>query len=279
MLTEHKILEGKMPTAWTEPAHRELDGEGFEETRFRLVCDEVTGPLAAVSDKYALVPMRDVISALDLAADAHSIELEPIEASYKSGRGEYKFRAPGLAFQAPGDPSITQATISIGNDYRGMANLSGMAGWFRWVCKNGLYAGTMAGQVKRRHVGTVDVYGLVGGLVAGLRDTFEVQRILAETLARTHYVAPRLIPTVEEAKEQVKGSDAPTLIAQIMADTAERYEQYFRTAVHENQREMGTNLWALAQAVSETSTHRMPGFTADEWATRQLNRIRKHARS
>ncbi len=285
MLTEHKLLEGKLPVAWLEAAFRRtedpdanyLDGNEFEETRFQIVCDERTGPLAAVSGRYALVQMREMIAALDLAAEEHGVTLDPTSATYRNGRGVYDFRCPDLEFRVPGDASATYGTISLSNDYRGAGNLTGMSGWFRWLCTNGLYVGTMASQHKRRHVGNIDVYAIVGDLVAGLRDRFEVERVLAETLAKRPYFEP-ILPSVAEAKRTVADSPVPTLVDSIMADTAVRYEKYLHTAIRENQREMGNNLWALTQAVAETSTHRMPGFAADEWATRQLTRIREFAR-
>jgi hypothetical protein len=147
-----------------------------------------------------------------------------------------------------------------------------------------MIAGKLSHQRTLRHVGEIDVYGFVCEAVAKVRDEFDKHRILAEALAaeRHHMSGVNVdrdvnLRRVADSREGGPLANTATLVDQIMADTAERYDNYLRTAIRENERDMGSNLWALTQAVSQTSTHRMPGMNADAWATRQLNRIRQFA--
>lgn len=275
MLTEHGRLAGTMPTAWTETAHR-VDGDHVEATRFKLVCDEINGPLGAVTERYALVQNRELVAALDVAASQQGLTVEPVRATYRNGRASYRFAVPDLEFRANGDTSLTQATIDLRNDYRGSGGLHIMSGWYRLICTNGLVVGVTAHKNLVRHTGTIDVYTFVADAVAKLRDEFEVQRVMAETLAAQRYHAPTGIPTREESRKAIEAG-VGTLVDTIISDTAERYVPALAQALWENERDMGPNLWAVTQAVAEVSTHRMRGFAADEWATRQLRTVREFA--
>lgn len=269
MLTKHPVLEGKIPSAWMEPLNR-VSGE---ETRFKLILDEHENELGAVSDRYTLVQMRDLISALDVAAGDAGLDLVPTKASYVNGKGTYTFEAPDHGYRVPGDPSDLRPTFILGNDYRGAGSVVGMSGVFRLVCTNGMTIGKVDTKIRQRHVGEIDVYAIVSDMVNGLVDRFEAERVMAEALAASRYHTT--MPTREYAEQSTVHSS--TLVDRIMADTPARYEGKLITADRENRQVMGDNLWALSQAVAEVSTHAMRGAAADAWATRQFNQIREHA--
>lgn len=276
-LVDHGMLKGKAPAAWKEPAYREVgdvsEDAQYESTRMELIVDESDSVLGCVTERYNLVQNRDLITALDLACDAAGMRLEPVSARYQKGRAEYKFNLPDEGFKVTGDGSGQLPQIVVKNDYRGSGGLGIMAGWFRMVCSNGMIVGEVAHQNLRRHVGEIDLYGFVQAGVLGIADAIQVERIMMETLAATRVpdftpLAPR-----EDAKERLK-KGSTSVLDSIAADTAPRYLSYLNTALRENQRELGPTAYALVAAITQTSTHRMPGWTADEWATRQINRIK-----
>jgi len=284
MLTDHPKLKGTMPKAWHEEVWRanpsgDLDAASHEVVpKAKLVVDETDTVLGTVSNRHTIVQNRELVSALEVAADRCNIDVEPLVGRYRRGRATYEFHVPTLDMRPFGDPSKTTPRITLVNDHSGTGGLKVLSGWYRLVCTNGLTIGTVLHQNTVRHTGEIDVLGFVQAAVEKIQDEFEVQGLLARNLwaERHHFVGaekPR-----EEAVKRVSDPDkyTPTLVDQIIADTSARYDSYLRTAMHENRREIGDNLWALAQAVSQTSTHRMPGANADAWATRQLNRIREH---
>lgn len=285
MLTEHKKLEGMMPKAWHEDVWRanpsgDLDAASHEIVpKARLVVDETDTVLATVSNRHTLVQNRDFISALDVAASRLGLTVEPIRADYRNGKARYSFQIPELTMQVDRDPSKTSAKLDLRNDHGGTGGLGVESGYWRWRCVNGLIVGSISHAATMRHTGEIDVLGFVSAALEKVADEFAVHELIAQRLPHTphHFIGvdrPR-----EDVLKRVAEPDVftPTLVDEILADTAKRYDEYLRQVMLDNRQEMGDNLWALAQAVSQTSTHRMPGQNADAWATRQLNRIRQVA--
>ena len=276
-LTDSTKFKGSLTHAWLEPCKREveiLDAQGkfagrtHNTERFNFIVDESGEPLATVTEKYTLVTNRELVSAVDLAADELGLKVEAERGKYNSGRSYYKLVLPNLSMTVPGDTSVTKATIDIQNDYRGGGSLKLLAGWFRMICTNGLVVGEIASRDIKRHTGDIDLMEFVKPALCKINDRFEVERLIALELQRQ-----------AQSKE---------LVEEIVADSADRYEADIRRVVRENTRDMGSNLWSLSQAVSEVATHRMQmrangdertGFNAaaDVWATRQYNRIRAFA--
>ena len=286
MLTDHEMLAGKMPKAWHETLFRAIPDQmegtafaGYEEVKkAQAVLDESDTVIGVVSGRHTIVDNREFLSALDMAANVHGLTVEPTAATYRNGRARYSFQIPELTMQVTNDPSKTSAKLDLRNDHGGTGGLGIDAGFWRWRCTNGLIAGKLSHQRTVRHVGEIDVFQFVAEAVAKVRDEFEVHRIMAETLAgESHYMYGVDADRKQNLAAVNGDKTTPSLVDQIMADTSERYDNYLRTAIRENQLDMGSNLWALTQAVSQTSTHRMPGMNADQWATRQLNRIRTFA--
>jgi hypothetical protein len=272
-LTDSKRLTGSLVHAWTEPCKREIEtldalgqvtGSEHQPERFKFIVDESGVPLATVTDKYTLITTRDFVSAVDIAADELDIKVEAQSGQYANGRSYVKLILPDLGMQVPGDTSITRATIDLQNDYRGGGSLKVLAGWFRMICTNGLVVGEIASKDIKRHTGKIDLMEFVTPALCKINDRFEAERLIALELQRQ--------------KQDTE------LVEQIVASAAGRYEGDIRRAVRQNAHAMGDNLWALSQAVSEISTHRMQtrangeartGFNAaaDTWATTNYNRI------
>jgi len=269
MLTKHKVFDGKLVHAWTEPAYRETTrpdtrAKQYEGTNHRFVVDERDDIVGTVSDQYTLVRNADVIAALDLAAGERNLALDPTKAAYRNGRSFYEVKVPGFGYRVSGDPSGMVPSIIVRNDYRGGGGLKIQGGIFRLACTNGLVVGDIAYFTNQRHVGQIDVIGFFRDALSRMEEKIEVNRLLAEAMTRVRY--------------------RPEVVEAIIADTADRYRADWDRALRENVAEIGDNMWAVAQAVSELSTHRMQtratgdarteyNMGADTWATRQWDRI------
>ena len=298
-LTDSRVFEGKLTEAWTEPTWRQKDIEDsmgvfvkYDPQRFQFVVDEEDEVLATVSDDYLLIQNRELVSALDMAAEDLGIVVDPLRGSYVNGRSNYTFTIPKYSQKIGNDPSETIMTLNLRNDYRGGGSLKMLAGWFRIFCENGQVVGEVAAEASRRHVGTFNPFEWIHARLARIGEQFEANLLIAEVLADTSHESSAFATDFyrgrEGALEAVAHGDA-SLVEQILADTAERYHKDFRAAAQRNFRDIGHNLWALAQAVSEVATHRLQqtatgkprakyNTAADAWGTAQYNRIVEYAR-
>jgi hypothetical protein len=299
MLTDHKTFEGTLVSAWDEPTYRRRDclpthtsdGTRYEAQRHRFIVDEQDAVLGVVSDRYKLVQNRDLVAALDLAASEVGVNVEPVKVWYSNGRSGYDFRCPDYVLRPRGDTSNTTGLIRLTNDYRGQGGVGFLSGWFRLVCTNGLVVGEIAHRQLYRHTGDIQelVYETMVANVRAFRDNFEVQRVIAETLGNADLppVSPQRWANLGDqtaARNEVRDNPDTDLVNKLLADTAERYHQDLARAIRDNVSSIGRTYWALAQAVAEVATHRLQrrqngapraryNPSADEWATRQLNRI------
>lgn len=277
-LTDSKQFEGNLVHAWTEPCYRRIIDPRdrtpeyeYNDERFQFIIDERDEVLATVTDQYTLVTNRDLVSAVDLAADGMGIRMEANRGEYANGRSYFRVILPDLELQVPGDSSVTRCSIDIQNDYRGGGSLKLLAGWFRLICTNGMVVGEIASQDIKRHTGKIDLMAFATGALQKVQDRFEAERLIA----------------LELQDHPLPGPTHP-LIVELLKSTADRYAADLMLAIAENGSALGHNLWALSQAVSQVATHRMQqradgmprtGFngSADVWATQQYNRIREYA--
>lgn len=268
MLVNHKALEGKLVHAWTEPTKREVADGGHEATRYKFIVDESDHVLGTVSDRYKLVLNRELVAALDVAADAAGMRLEPAisprhgGAAYENGRSRYVFTAD-REFRVAGDSSALKPTVILKNSYRGNGGIRIEVGIFRVICTNGMIAGTVAYHNLARHVGGFDTYAFVEQAVAALDAEMEKARIEADR------AAAQIITAGDE------------LLQRMLADTAQRYAPDLERAVRENTAELGQTEWAYMQAAAETATHRMQersrfNMAADVWQSRMARVIAEH---
>lgn len=297
-LTDSKAFDGKLVEAWLEPTYRRIGGGGllvedtYNEEKSRYVIDEGDEVLATVSDGYLLIQNRELISALDLAADDLGIEVDPLRGSYVNGSSNYTFTIPKYSQKIGNDPSETIMTLNLRNDYRGGGSLKMLAGWFRMFCENGQVVGEIAAEHAKRHVGTFNPYEWIKARLTRIGEQFEANMFIAEMLANTSHegsaYASDFYRGRKSAEQAVKMQDA-SLVEQILADTAQRYHHDLGLIAQRNFRDIGHNLWALAQSVSELSTHRLQetatgrprvkyNTAADAWGATQYNRIVEYAR-
>lgn len=298
MLLQSPEFKPAMIDAHLEPCMRIVKVESetgsftdLQEERFKFIVDETDTSLATITDQYKLVTNAEFVDAVDRAASELGIRVEPLGAHYVNGRSYFRMQLPDLTMKVGDDPSPTTCTIDLQNDYRGSGSIKVLAGWFRLVCTNGLVVGEIASRETRRHVGDFDIYEWVKPAMEKVWKRFEKEQRIAAGLAEERFDAVEAgnwRQGREAAQKAIKADDGGTLIDRILADTADRYHDDLRVAARDYQFEIGGNLWALAQAVSDVATHRMQkrangddrtnfNAAADEWATRQYNRIVAYA--
>ena len=242
-----------------------------EPTRFSIVEDSNGYHVGAVSDRYTLIRNADLIGAIDLASDSLGVPLTVERCLYRHGKTSMDFTLPD-DFRISGDPSNLKPLIQIGNDYGGGGSLTGRAGVFRMLCTNGLYVGEQTQHNTQRHVGNIDIYDFVYGLVDGLIKRAEINKVIAETTQDMpfEWKAPH-----QDWHAEALASNAG-LLNEIADTTPERYHQPLRTAITGNREEIGHTVWALLQAVSEVGTHNMRGWAAQKWTRNTSNLILEH---
>ena len=233
---------------------------GGEDFRFKGIVDQNGDQLAAVTDRYALVQNIDVARAVRDALYDNGIEKGQAKrgrAMYSNGHTRFDVHLPEEGFHVPGDPSKISPTIQVGNDYRGAGGLTLRMGAFREVCVNGMIAFVATHSMKLRHVGNLGydmIYGQISEAVSGALQDAQDQREVAILLA-------------ESAVPQA-------WVDELLEETAKRYQPALATALGTNTEAIGSNAWAVAQAISEVATHNMPtSWAAEAWATEAVQAL------
>ena len=276
MLNERQNLGPVLVDASKRTAHiiTETDGvQDLEATRFSIIEDSKGYHVGAVSDRYTLIRNADLIGAIDLASDSLGVDLTVERCMYRNGKTSMDFTLPD-DFRISGDPSNLKPLIQIGNDYGGGGSLTGRAGVFRMVCTNGLYVGEQTHHSTQRHIGEIDVYDFVYGLVDGLVKRAEINKIIAETTQDMPFEWKAPYIADEKVKAQLESN--AVMLNEIADATPDRYHQPLRTAITGNREEIGHTVWALLQAVSEVGTHNMRGWAAQRWTRNTSNLILEH---
>lgn len=234
---------------------------GGRESRFRAIVDAHGYQCGAVTEDYRLITNPTIAHAVDLASDSLGLDLYVKRAAYSRGKFKLSMTMPDT-FRVPGDNSGIQPQLEIGNGYGGGAALTGKAGVYRQVCTNGLIIGTVVSQAYQRHVGNIDIYGMVLGLMEAVIARANAAKVTAELAAQTAFE---------------NNPDNAAFLAGLLEDTAKKYQQPLVNAIDSNRREVGPTVWAILQAISEVATHDMRGWNADAWQARQTNSVLEYA--
>lgn len=221
-------------------------------SRFDTIIDDNGYECGAVSDHYTLIRNQDLVAAVDLASDEIGIELECGPASYHNGRSRFSFYPPD-EYRVAGDPSGIRTQIEIGNGYGGRANISGMSGAFRLICTNGMVIGQVHQAISRKHTGEISVMEVILALLTELVNQADKHQEVVRHASEISADQVRLDP--------------------VFKHTAPRYQKQLHDAIMSNTAEIGNNVWAITQAISEVATHDMPGWNATEWQRTQTNRV------
>lgn len=137
--------------------------------------DQAVIPVGVVSKDYALVLHENV---LDVATEALvAAKIAPGEVKAELNITEYGERmALSLFLPAkhcfdPGDGYPMALRLECLNSVDGSTRFRVLMGWFRLVCSNGLVIGVTSSDVRRRHVGDLQLQDVSEVLTSGLKES------------------------------------------------------------------------------------------------------------
>ena len=240
-------------------------------TPFFATVDERGAVLASVTKRYRVQQPREMVSAVDMALDAHGVVGEVRASKYAGGRFSCTVALPELGWQTSTRSSKVVPELLLSTDHACAQSVRMLGGLWVSVCENGMVVGEVIEDARHRHTKSLDVFKMAQKVVGGLRDWAEVERVCAEELAKTWYPLSK-VPSREAALE-VKVEDRK-LLQRLLTSAPARYEDALGKAIIENGATQGDNLWALTQAVTEVSTHVMRGVAAEVWGMQAAQAIR-----
>ncbi len=132
-------------------------------------------PVGVVSKDYALVPHTSV---LDVATQALAdVNIAPADVKAELKITEYGERMalslylPERYQFDPGDSHPMALRLECFNSVDGSTRFRALMGWFRFVCSNGLIIGVTRSDLRRRHVGDLQIEDIGKVLKSGLNDS------------------------------------------------------------------------------------------------------------
>jgi hypothetical protein len=136
--------------------------------------DKAFIPVGVVSKEYTLVPHTTVLDAAINALETANIPTSKVSAELKIT--EYGERM-GLSLYLPeeynynpGDGHPMALRLECLNSVDGSTRFRALMGWFRFVCSNGLIIGVTRSDIRRRHVGDLQIQDIGCVLADGLID-------------------------------------------------------------------------------------------------------------
>jgi hypothetical protein len=130
-------------------------------------------PIGVVSKDYALVPHAAVLDAASAALSAAEIPSSDVTAQLiiteYGERMELSILLPKKYSFDPGDGHPMRLRFECLNSLDGSTRFRVLLSWLRLVCSNGLVIGVTRTDIKRRHVGDLDVHDVTDVLQSGLR--------------------------------------------------------------------------------------------------------------
>lgn len=186
--------------------------------------DDAFIPVGVVSKDYALVPHTTVVDvAIQVLADAN---ISPADVKAELKITEYGERMalslylPEQYQFDPGDGHPMALRLECFNSVDGSTRFRALMGWFRFVCSNGLIIGVTRSDLRRRHVGDLQIEDIGKVLKSGLKDS-ETEKKNFEKWRKTPITLNQLASWSEDALRKGWGFKAATRayhIAQTGAD-------------------------------------------------------------
>lgn len=267
LLNESKIVRLACPPVRIETAYQVGPTGEKRETRFRFISHHTSAPrgtmhaeerrhlfppvaasmghwepLAAVTDEYKLLDMRDYVRELDKQAPC---AYEPWGARYDGvGRARLVLKRNGVQYKigrgGPNDGGTTLfPVIALDADYRGCALHRTTHGAVAYVCGNLLLHGgtTETVSIPHRNWNTVPEVAE------------QVAAVLEKQKEQTEIVRARFGQYAEAVLDAA-------LTAELVAETPKRVQPEFQGAIARYAQTQGrTTAWAVVQAAAEVVEH------------------------
>lgn len=262
MLTESPAIKQALVRGHLENLTRVTDNGGVN-SRFTAVVDEFGEELGAVTGRYKLIQTADIVAAFDLECERKGYQLRARNGFYRNGRAKVVVDVVNREMRRDGGDGTITPMVYIENGLGGLHKLVIGTGANIRRCGNGMWFGDIVSKDTKKHTSGLDLGALVTRAIGQLDQ--RIERDMA-------YI---------EAARQARFDFTGDLCKRIGEDTPERLRNEFRRIIQRNRSIQGDTAWAMAQAVTELSTHHMRTrhsdgshvWTADEWTRRQLARI------
>jgi len=132
-------------------------------------------PVGVVSKEYALVPHTEVLNIAAKALEHVNIPPGDVKAELKiteyGERMALSLYLPDKFSFDPGDGHNLSLRLECFNSVDGSTRFRALMGWFRLVCSNGLVIGVTRSDVRRRHVGDIQLSDVGAVLICGIEES------------------------------------------------------------------------------------------------------------
>lgn len=158
-------------------------------------------PVGVVSKDYALVSQTTVLDVATKALDDAKIALADVKAELKiteyGERMALSLYLPDKYSFDPGDGHPMALRLECFNSVDGSTRFRVLMGWFRFVCSNGLIIGVTYSDVRRRHVGDLQIDDVGAVITSGLKES-ETEKENFERWRKTEINLDRLVTWVNK---------------------------------------------------------------------------------
>lgn len=158
-------------------------------------------PVGVVSKDYALVPHSKVLDVAMKALVDAKIATADVKAELKmteyGERMNLSLYLPDKYSFNPGDGHPMSLRLECFNSVDGSTRFRVLMGWFRFVCSNGLIIGVTRSDVRRRHVGDLQLEDVGAVITSGLKES-EREKKNFERWRKTETNLDRLVNWVDK---------------------------------------------------------------------------------
>jgi hypothetical protein len=264
MLTESPAIKNALVKGHLESMVRRTEN-GDQASRFTSVVDEFGEELGAVTGRYQLVQTADIVAAFDLECERKGYVVEGRSGFYRNGRAKVILDIRNRAMRRDGGNGTITPMVYLENGLGGLHRLVVGTGANIGRCGNGMWFGDIVSKDTRKHTSGLDLGAIVRGAVDKLDQ--RIERDMAWI----------------EAARKVRFDFAGDVCKAIGEDTPERLRRDFRHVISSNRSLEGDTVWAMAQSITELSTHYMRTrqsdgshvWAADDYTRRQLDRLNR----
>jgi hypothetical protein len=158
-------------------------------------------PVGVVSKDYALVPHSKVLDVVTKALEDAKIAPVNVKAELKiteyGERMALSLYLPDKYSFDPGDGHPMALRLECFNSVEGSTRFRVLMGWFRFVCSNGLIIGVTYSDVRRRHIGDIQIENVGTVLTSGLKES-ETEKKNFERWRKSSITLDKLKPWVNK---------------------------------------------------------------------------------
>ncbi len=197
--------------------------------------------LGVVSEKYKILPHKQVVDAFRSVLSEHGDVKEKISVTKGGARLNLTYTLPSVQYEVrPGD--FVSLQLMAVNSYDGLRMLQVVFGAFRLICANGAIVGERFINIEQRHVGKVglDVASLaqqVGMLTKAFKDT---------------------MPTFKRMVDTDAGIGTDTLRGEAFSEDVVAIPEYLIAAAYDEfVRAKDGSVWGYFNAFTYAITHKM----------------------